>query len=70
LGYSPPVAARQEEEGKPFHSSFDIEALVASGLEWITVSIDGVSQSVLKKYRRARVELDIWEPAQARDHVP
>jgi MoaA/NifB/PqqE/SkfB family radical SAM enzyme len=38
--------------------SFDVDALVASGLEWITVSIDGVSQSVLEKYRRgARAEL-------------
>jgi radical SAM protein with 4Fe4S-binding SPASM domain len=38
--------------------SFDVEALVGSGLEWITVSIDGVSQTVLEKYRRgARAEL-------------
>jgi MoaA/NifB/PqqE/SkfB family radical SAM enzyme len=38
--------------------SFDVEALVASGLEYMIVSIDGVSQPVLEKYRRgARAEL-------------
>jgi hypothetical protein len=32
--------------------AFDFEALVASGLEWLTISVDGVSQSTLEIYRR------------------
>lgn len=31
---------------------FDVRALVASGLPWLTASIDGVSQSVMEIYRR------------------
>lgn len=38
--------------------SFDVEALVASGLEQITASVDGVSQSVMERYRiGARADL-------------
>ncbi|MDP3552446.1 radical SAM/SPASM domain-containing protein [Methylocystis sp.] len=32
--------------------SFDIDALVASGLDYLTMSIDGASQSTLERYRR------------------